>query len=138
MTLTSIQRYQPVWWKQFHKIVWISLPFISLHSIQFDSLIFGILFILPILMPLFGLIFNFKNKKIYFQQIAMIIFGCVILYLTVYHTAFITLMFKWSFLLFPLLMLGVSIFFMKNKEVRKTLLKFFIVVFIATLILIIS
>lgn len=138
MTLTSIQHYQPSWWKQFHKIVWISLPFISVHSIQFDSLIFGILFVLPILMPLFGLIFNWKNKNIYFQQIGMIIFGFIILYLTFYHTALVTLMFKWSFILFPLAMLGVSIFFMKNKEIRKTVMKFFVVALVITLLLIFS
>jgi hypothetical protein len=136
MTLTSIQTYQPAWWKQFHKIVWISLPFIAVHSIQFDSLIFGILFILPILMPVFGLILNPKNKNIYFQQIAMIIFGCIILYLTFYHTLLISVIFKWSFLLFPLFMLGVSIFFMKNKEIRKTLLKFFFVALVLTLFII--
>lgn len=114
MTCTSIQKFQPKWWKNFHRIVWICLPLISIHIYDVGHQLFGLLFLFPMLICLYGLIKSNKYYKIFLIQFLFLIIGCVILISVVYQQSTFLIIIKFLFYLLPLIYLK-----LKNKNIFK-------------------
>lgn len=138
MALTSIQGFQPKWWKKFHRIVWMALPFIAVHLILVDYYLLAFVTCLPMVLPITGLFVDRVNLKIYFTQIIMMVVASLLIVIAYVFPAILLLFLKWSFLIIPLLMMLVSIFFVKNKSVKKLLFKYFLIAFVIIVIFIYS
>ncbi|MGL4588657.1 MAG: hypothetical protein ACRCUP_00235 [Mycoplasmatales bacterium] len=129
MTLTSIQGYQPRWWKKFHRIIWLVIPLTAYHLYLIDYNLLASLFLFPALTAFIG---YFKLKtKVFKQQIVMLAISSTITLLGIFFPNFILLLIKLSVILIPILILGYSILQQENAEIKKTLLKYLIIFSIA-------
>lgn len=79
MAITSVQKYRPTNWKIIQRIfMWSSLPLIIIHLWQVDYYISSLLFVLPLLISIYSIIFTNKNFKIYRLQLLSFIVTIII------------------------------------------------------------
>lgn len=131
MTLTSIQGFQPKWWKPFHRIAWVMSPFIAYHLFTIDLYLLAIIYLIPIVLPFMGYFMDTQNRNVYIKQAIMLFVSFIFMMLGYYKTDLAIQIVGDFFLLAPIILAIYYIIKIKDPVIKKTVIKWFSVLIVA-------
>ncbi len=138
--LTSIRRFQPIVWKKFHKILWLSAPLTTVHLLYIADYVLSAFFIIAMIIPLIGVFLQSKKHlhNVFKKQLVMLIAGIILSLMMVYYLELLTNTLYFILAFVPLAMLLIlKNKFKDNLEISSVIKKYLIFAVIIIILIII-